>query len=235
MLKVSKQANGHPEIFHSLQGEGVNIGRPAVFLRLSLCNLSCNWCDTKYTWDWQKYDPKEQIIEMSLNEVEQEILKYDCRFLVVTGGEPMIQQQNLIPLLECLKKRGFQIELETNATIMPMPEFPNLVDSWSISPKLDNSGNKISSREVPQVYDYFKSLPSAYFKYVIQNEVDLVEVEDIRSKYNLPPKRIILMPEAQDQDVLLRRSSWLAEQCRNRGYLFSFRLQVLLWGNKRGM
>ena len=119
MLKVSRQPDGHPEIFCSVQGEGVNIGKPAVFLRLGLCNLKCTWCDTKYTWDWDNYNPKEQLVEMPLEDVEQEILRHNRKYLVVTGGEPMIQQDQLIPLLEHLENNGFFIEVETNGTIVP--------------------------------------------------------------------------------------------------------------------
>ncbi len=128
LLKVSKQPDGRPEIFCSVQGEGVNIGKPAVFLRLGLCNLACTWCDTKYTWDWEEYDPKEQIIEMPLEEVEREILGYNCKYLVVTGGEPMIQQSRLMPLLENLKNKEFFIEIETNGTIVPDQKLVNLID-----------------------------------------------------------------------------------------------------------
>ena len=49
------------EIFYSIQGEGVSIGRPSVFLRTALCNLKCKWCDTPYTWDWKKYDIKKEM------------------------------------------------------------------------------------------------------------------------------------------------------------------------------
>ena len=55
MLKVSRKPDGSPEIFYSIQGEGANVGKPAVFLRMGLCNLKCSWCDTKYTWDWEEY------------------------------------------------------------------------------------------------------------------------------------------------------------------------------------
>ena len=85
MLKVSRKPDGHPEIFCSVQGEGVNIGKPAVFLRLGLCNLKCTWCDTKYAWDWTTYNPKEQLVEMPLGDVEQEILRHNRKYLVVTG------------------------------------------------------------------------------------------------------------------------------------------------------
>lgn len=235
MLKVSRQPDGRPEIFYSVQGEGVNIGKPAVFLRLSLCNLACTWCDTKYTWDWKRYDPKEHIIEMPPKEIEREIIRYNCKYLVVTGGEPMIQHRQLIPLLKCLKNKGFRIEIETNGTIVPAPEFANLIDHWSVSPKLGNSGNPPSSREVAEGYRFFGRLPSSYFKYVIENEDDLAEVQSMVQKYNLVHERIILMPEAKDRQALLRRSRWLVEHCKSQGYLFSTRLQILLWGNRQGV
>lgn len=234
MLKVSRKPDSHPEIFYSVQGEGVNIGKPAVFLRLGLCNLKCTWCDTKYTWDWEIYKPEEQLIEMPIGGVEQEILRYNCRYLVVTGGEPMVQQNQLIPLLEHLEHNGFFIEIETNGTIIPDQRLLNLVNHWSVSPKLQNSGNSQSLREVPECYKLFASTTTSHFKYVIQSEDDLKEMQALTDKYDVVPEKIILMPEAQSRDDLLDRSRWLIELCKAQGYMFSTRLHILLWGNERG-
>lgn len=233
VLKVSKKPDGHPEIFFSVQGEGVNIGKPAIFLRLGLCNLKCTWCDTKYTWDWKTYNPKEQLVEMTRENVEEEIMRYGCKYLVATGGEPMIQQSELIPLLEHLQNRGFFIEVETNGTIIPDQRLLNSVDHWSISPKLQNSGNSRSLREVPECYRLFGRIASSHFKYVIQSEDDFKEVQTLADRYDLVPKRIILMPEAQSREDLLDRSRWLIELCKAEGYMFSTRLHILLWGNER--
>ena len=235
MLKVSRQPDGSPEIFYSVQGEGVNIGKPAVFLRLALCNLACSWCDTKYTWEWQKYNPKEQILEISVNEIQRQILKHNCVYLVVTGGEPMLQQKQLIPLLHHLKNKEFHIEIETNGTIVPYPELAGLVDHWSVSPKLQNSGNPRPSREIPEAYHFFVNMPSCHFKYVIQNEDDFVEVQSTMQKYGVASGRTFLMPEAQNAENLLERSRWLVELCKSHECLYSTRLQILLWGNRRGV
>ncbi len=147
----------------------------------------------------------------------------------------MIQNRQLIPLLKRLKNKGFRIEIETNGTIVPAPEFANLIDHWSVSPKLGNSGNPLSSREVAEGYVFFGRLPSSYFKYVIQNGDDLAEVQSIVQKYNLAHEKTILMPEAKDRETLLERSRWLVEHCKSQGYLFSTRLQILLWGGRRGV
>ena len=235
MLKVSRQPDGRPEIFHSVQGEGVYVGRPAVFLRLALCNLACVWCDTKYTWDWEHFDQGKEVITISADEAEEAIERHGCRNLVVTGGEPLVQQKPLTPLLECLKGRGFWIEIETNGTIVPGKKLLDLVDHWTVSPKLENSGNPASLREKPRALRLFRDLPSAHFKYVLEKPDDLAEIRALLEKYELAPDRIVLMPQAQDRDTLLERSRWLVDLCKSEGYLFSTRLQILLWGNRRGV
>lgn len=235
LLKVSRQPDGRPEIFFSVQGEGLNLGKPAVFLRLALCNLACIWCDTKYTWDWQQFNREEQIVEIPAEEAQREILRYNCKYLVVTGGEPLLQQKQLIPLLSHLKNKKFYIDIETNGTIIPDPELANLVDHWSVSPKLQNSRNPRPSREIPEAYHFFSKIPSCHFKYVIQNEDDFMEAQSIIQKYGVAPGRTFLMPEAQNTESLLEKSGWLVELCKSHGYLYSTRLQILLWDNRRGV
>jgi 7-carboxy-7-deazaguanine synthase len=235
LLKVSRQPDGQPEIFHSIQGEGVYAGRPVVFLRLALCNLACVWCDTRYTWDWEHFDQRREVVTISADEAEESIRRYGCRNLVVTGGEPLVQQRSLTPLLERLKGGGFWIEVESNGTIVPGKKLLGLVDHWSVSPKLENSGNPRPSRENPEAYRRFRDLPSAHFKYVIDKADDLAEVRAKLEKYEIPPDRIVLMPQAQDREAILEKSRWLVDVCKGEGYLFSTRLQVLLWGNQRGI
>ena len=234
MLKVSKGPEGHPEIFYSIQGEGANIGKPAVFLRLGLCNLKCEWCDTKYTWDWAVYNAQEQLVELSSEDIEHRILNFNCKYLVVTGGEPLIQQNQIIPLLESLKNKGFFIEIETNGTILPDQCMLGLVDHWSVSPKLQNSGNSKADREIDAVYKLFTTLDSSHFKYVLQSETEFGEMQRLVKQYNINPHKIILMPEARNKADLLVRSRWLVELCKSGGYTFSLRLHILLWGNERG-
>lgn len=232
-MLLSKLPGGKPEIFSSLQGEGVGLGEPAVFLRLAGCNLSCRWCDTRYAWDWRAYDPSEVTLQLKPEEVGREILGFRPHHLIVTGGEPLLQQDELLRLFRLLD-RGIFIEVETNGTILPKSDLVSLVSRWSVSPKLSNSGIPQDRREVPEVLHLFSTLRSSFFKLVIERGEDLEELEDLVWKYNMPRGRLILMPQARDRRTLARRSRWLAEVCKTKGYRFSTRLQVLIWENRRG-
>jgi len=74
------------EIFESIQGEGQNSGKPAVFLRTAMCNLTCSWCDTKYTWDWKNYDYEKEVSEQSISMIKNQIISFEPKHLVITGG-----------------------------------------------------------------------------------------------------------------------------------------------------
>ena len=233
-LKVSRRPSGEPEIFHSLQGEGVSMGTPSVFLRLALCNLICTWCDTKYTWDWRHHDYNSEVVELSAEQVEETVLSYGCRRLVITGGEPLLQQQGLAPLTRSLKEKGFCFEVETNGTIAPNQQLGLDIDQWNVSPKLATSGNALHRREVPHALHSFSRLPNAYFKFVVVEGSDLKEVRSLIKKYHVPRERVILMSEGRTAPVLQERGEWLSQVCIEEGFRFSPRLHILLWGDKRG-
>ena len=117
------------EIFYSLQGEGFFAGVPSVFVRLAGCPLRCRWCDTKYAWN------KDSGTEYSIDEIVEAVQKWPCKFVVITGGEPMINSE-LPQLVRELKANEKHITIET-AGIAYMPDMP--CDLMSISPKLSNS------------------------------------------------------------------------------------------------
>jgi 7-carboxy-7-deazaguanine synthase len=234
MLKVSRRSGGEPEIFHSVQGEGVSLGVPSVFLRLATCNLACSWCDTKYTWDWQNFNYKTEVVELGPEIVQQKIQAYDCFHVVITGGEPMLQQEELQPLVESLAAEGYTFEVETNGTIPPTPGMLRSIGQWNVSPKLRTSGNQLLETQNPLALQTFAALPDAYFKFVIAVESDVDEVCTLRDQYDLAPQRILLMPEGRTPDALARKSAWLPELCVQHGFRFTTRLHIILWGDERG-
>ncbi len=234
MLKVSRMASGEPEIFRSIQGEGVSAGTPSVFLRLATCNLTCSWCDTKYTWDWERYDHRKEIVSLDSAEVRNRLDALECPYLVITGGEPLLQQAELAPLAKSLSEDGWTIEVETNGTIAPVSEMAEAVSQWNVSPKTRSSGNLADRRDVKAPLSKFRELPGAYFKFVIAKPADVDEVASIVDRHSLPPDRVLLMPEGTTADAVRERGKWIAEECANRGYRFTTRLHILLWGDERG-
>lgn len=221
------------EIFYSLQGEGIDAGKPAVFIRTALCNLSCKWCDTKYTWDWNHYDHDEEVTEMSIPQIQGELSRFNTKHCIITGGEPLIQQRRLVPLLYSLKEKRYFIEVETNGTIIPSSSMEKLVDRWNVSPKLQNSSVSKNKREVEASLGYFANNSKAYLKFVISSSSDIVEVKTLIERYAFKVQRIILMPEGISAEQVMERAKWLAEICMNNGYTLSLRLHTILWPGTR--
>jgi len=223
------------EVFLSLQGEGVHAGTPSVFLRTYHCNLTCSWCDSKYTW--QNQEKAVSGVDYYLRTVEairEQIASYGCKHLVLTGGEPLLHQRSLLPILSSLKTDGFYIEVETNGTISPDPELVELVDCFNVSPKTSNSGVEEALRTRPRSMRAFIDTQKAWFKFVVGRDSDIVEAEDLISRFEIPRERVLLMPEGTDARVLSERSAWLALACRDKGFRFTPRLHILLFGNVRG-
>jgi len=207
------------EIFHSIQGEGPNAGRPAVFLRLGGCNLRCRWCDTKYSWN----EANNQ--SMTNKKIIQQIKKYPCKHLVITGGEPLLQQDALKGLLYCLK--GYVVELETNGSL-PL-KINKFLEQTNCSPKLRLSEN------LPYPLRILPENKKVVYKFVIRKKSDIDEVKIYCQKYKIPKEKIWLMPEGISRETVIKRSVWLIEICKKEGYNFSPRLHIMLWENKRGV
>ena len=232
-LLVARMPNGEPEIFATIQGEGISAGEPSTFLRLAICNLACSWCDTAYTWDWKRFSRSEQVMEAEAEDLVTRIAALPPRNVVITGGEPLIQRRQLVPVAHELRARGLRISMETNGTIAPGP-LTGLIDQYSVSPKLRSAGNEGLVTIRPEVLAEFGAMPNAFLKFVVTAPEDLEEAARIASTAGFPPARVILMPEGTTAAALNERGRWLAEACTERGYRFSTRLHVLLWGDARG-
>ncbi len=219
------------ELFYSLQGEGSLVGVPSVFIRTSGCNLRCAWCDTPYT-SWTP-----EGTELSLDQILDEVKAHPARHAVVTGGEPMIAPE-IVPLTERLHRLGLHVTVETAGTVFQ----PVACDLMSISPKLSNStprDNWAAQHERLRIQrDVLLTLMTRYnyqLKFVIEKPGDLDEVRSLAASLSADPRRVILMPEGTDREVLRERGLWLAEIAKAEGYRFTPRLHVDLWGHRRGV
>ena len=229
------------EIFGpTLAGEGPSIGRPCSFLRMAACNLACVWCDSKYTWDWKNYDPKVEVHSMTTPEAYKavkRVLQKTNPMLVISGGEPMLQQDRLAELMEMFHNDedldDLWIEIETAGTISPELEFDYWVDAYNVSPKLEHSGNELSLRYRPQVLEDLRDTGKVQgWKFVAQEPSDLDEIAKLVKKHELFP--VYVMPEGKNQADLSRHSAGLVDAIIARGWRMTPRLHIQLWGTERG-
>lgn len=225
------------------QGEGKSSGRQVSFLRLAACNLACIFCDTPYTWNWtgtkfnhsEKFDKKKEARKYSVDEVRTKLNNLKTNRIVISGGEPFLQQVELIPLLEKLKSDCYDIEVETNGTIAPLPEFLKLVDQINCSPKTSNSGvdNRISMRERPRALRRLSSSDKTSFKFVVSSSEDMREIIRLIDTYQM--REVYLMPKGRTSEEQLKRQDSVRELATDYGLHFSPRLHVLEFDNKRGV
>lgn len=220
------------ETYVSVNGEGNFAGEPTLFIRLAGCNLRCDFCDSKYTWD------TSTAKLYSTNQLYDEILYYfekypNLRNILYTGGEPLTQLEGLWKIT---KKVAFEVGrlknitqiLETNATIKFQHPFTSYFDFYVLSPK------------IPFPQDFLKiwhSFPHTYtiFKFVVDAEPELKYIIDAIREANIKAERVWLMPQGKTDDEVKERAGWIIEKCKEYGFNFSPRLQIWLWGNKRGV
>ncbi len=236
-----------PEIFETIQGEGKSIGSPAVFARLSGCNLQCVWCDTPYTWNWDgtkfahndgtKYDRLENSVSVSIGEAVDQITESSVKRVVITGGEPLLQQTSIINLVDELKARDpeYRFEVETNGTIAPTPEMIDRIDQFNVSPKLQSSGMPKEKRRKDKSLSVFSKLATANFKFVIGTDDDLEEALDYIADYQMPVENVYLMPQGVSEQQVADNTKRLVDIATQVGCNVTTRLHILIWGAKRGV
>jgi 7-carboxy-7-deazaguanine synthase len=225
------------EIFYSLQGEGELTGVPSVFVRTSGCNLRCNWCDTPYA----SWHPEGTM--MSVEEILDEVKKHPAKHVVLTGGEPMIAP-GIRELAYRLQDDGYHLTIETAGTIAPRGIACDLA---SVSPKLAHSApdSRLDEawrrkheelRRQPEVLAEWIAAGHFQLKFVVGSEADIAEIEDLlrETLCAVPPSKVLLMPEGTTIERLRERAAWLSEVCKAKGYRYTHRLHVELYGNQRG-
>lgn len=207
------------EIFYTIQGE-IDVGVPSVFIRFSGCNLiregnGCKFCDSIYA---------EQGTEMSVEEIIKETEKYNCKNIVITGGESMMQKEELKSLADVLYDKKFNVSIETNGTIFDI-DILWYMDNINCSPK-------------KQAIDFYvlKELNklNTRFKFVYENKKDKWW-EDVIKEVDIENRKIWIMPEGATREEQLNKSIEVVEYCKEKGFNFAIRAQTLIWNNKKGI
>jgi 7-carboxy-7-deazaguanine synthase len=223
------------EIFSSVQGEGIWVGVPSTFVRVSGCNLRCVWCDTPYA-SWRPEGPTIEV-----KDIVEQIERAGVDHVVLTGGEPMLFDP-IEDLAATLKDKGHTITIETAGTIYRSME----CDLMSISPKLSNStpvddltwrARHESARINPTVLQALIDEYPYQLKFVVNPEEgdDLIEIEDILAELkHVQSSRVLLMPEGTDSETLNRRARLLVSPVMARNWRLTQRLHIDLFGNTKG-
>jgi 7-carboxy-7-deazaguanine synthase len=225
------------EIFYSLQGEGTLAGVPSVFVRASGCNLRCAWCDTPYA-SWAP-----EGVARTVADIITEVQRHPAGHVVLTGGEPMIAR-DIHMLAAELRQLGRHITIETAATVPPAGIACDLA---SLSPKLLNSAPDAAlhpawrrrheaARWQPDVVRAWLDHGPWQLKFVVAQPADVDELETMLARLDrdLPRDQVLLMPEGVTRQALRARAAWLGELCKARGYRYAPRLQIELFGHRRG-
>jgi 7-carboxy-7-deazaguanine synthase len=223
------------EIYKSVQGEGRLTGTPSVFIRASGCNLRCWFCDTPYA-SWL---PEGE--DYAVDEIIAAVEEWDCRHVVITGGEPMLFAE-LLRLCRELTARRRHITIETAGTLY----LPAACDLMSISPKLSGSGPDAAKnprwarRHERQRLErgVLARLIAEYdfqLKFVIDEREDVAEVEQLLLELpELSAERVMLMPQGRTAEELADRAAWLPEICAERRWTYCPRRQIEWFGPVRG-
>lgn len=216
----------------TFQGEGPSCGHPALFIRLSRCNLTCGRCDTKYTWDWSRFDPRQESTKLSVADLLAWAASCPVELVVITGGEPLIQQRNLVALVRGLLAAGKRIEVETNGTIAPDPALLLEGVRFNVSPKIASFGVQESTSIVPCALDAFAATGSAVFKFVASTVCDLDRIAELAAAHRLAP--VWVMPEGTTAEAIISATRVLADAVAARRWHFTTRLHVLAFDDTRG-
>lgn len=246
------------ETFYSLQGEGPTAGIPAIFLRLGGCNLLCGrnpndtpadgatWeCDTIDVWRKGKRIEVNALLEKMNDELDLVNRVSNGAHLVVTGGEPLMQQDSLAEFLELLSAEvchPIYVEIETNGTMSPECNLLPHVNQYNVSPKLRNSGQPFEKRVIPEALEWFvnnsRGLEDyAFFKFVVSDAVaDWDEIKTVFVEpFDIPLSSIVLMPAASTLEELRQALPTLADLCKSQGVRMSSRAQIEIWNQTTGV
>jgi len=206
MLKIN-------EMFPAIQGEGSTSGKPVYFIRLSGCNAECDFCDTKY----HRYGKN-----ISNREVIKSINKSELKNIVITGGEPLLQMDDVSELMLSLPNKRFYLETNGSLYHQAVGNFKKI----SCSPKKELIRNNIES------YHKFNTLKQTTFKFVYEHEYNYWWMNFI-DKLKIENDRVWIMPEGATKKKQLEKMPEVINYCLKNKFNFSPRLHVLAFDTKR--
>jgi 7-carboxy-7-deazaguanine synthase len=206
MLKVN-------ETYFSVQGESTYAGLPCVFVRLTFCNLRCTYCDTEYAF----YNGKD----LTIPEIVEEIRKYDCKLVEITGGEPLVQMDECLLLMKQLCDDGFEVLIETGGSLSIKDIDPRVNVIMDL--KCPSSG--MEKKNLYENIDYLK--PVDELKFVIGDREDYDWTVDVLKRYELENKCKILFSVVFGKLEPVQLVNWILEDKLN--VRFQLQMHKFIW------
>ncbi len=206
------------EVFFSIQGEGVDIGLPTVFVRTSRCNLECNWCDTTYSWEPGK--------ERKVTDILEEVMSHGVKRVCISGGEPLMQADEVAELVEALEAEGCENSIETNGSIdidvVPRGELTHII----MDLKCPSSG--MQDRNL--FTNVAKMRSDDVLKFVIAHQEDYIYAKRLMERQR-PPCPVVFQPVG-GLDLRDLAERVLEDRLDVRVLL---QLHRYIWGDNRGV
>ena len=190
MLKIN-------EIYHSIQGESTHAGRPCVFVRLTYCNLRCTYCDTEYAF----YEGKDMSVQQVIDEVE----KYNCKLVELTGGEPLVQMDECLDLMKTFCELGYEVMIETGGSLSIKDIDPRVKIIMDL--KCPSSG--MEKKNLFENLQYLKQTDE--LKFVIGNREDYEWSLEKIKQYNIQGKCTILFSVVFGELEPVQLINWILE------------------------
>lgn len=205
------------EIFRSLQGEGVLIGTPTVFVRFQGCNLRCEWCDTGYA--------REGGQEMSVEQILEKVEEFKTQFVCLTGGEPLLQRDSL-KLMNKLLEKLYHVTLETNGSIdlEDVPCAENMLISMDIKCPSSGMHEKMMFSNIELLS------PADQLKFIVADKEDLKYAENILRQYEVKSTVVFTPVGGLDLEPV---ANFVLSRKLNARVLPQ--LHKLIWGDENGV
>ena len=205
------------EIFYSIQGESLSSGLPTIFIRLTGCPLRCQYCDTSYAFTEGKKKSFEKIIE--------EIKKYKCMNVTITGGEPL-SQKNTKDFINLLISDSYNVSVETSNAV----SIKNINDATTIVLDIKTPDSNESDKNLIENYKFLKKCDQ--IKFVICSKSDYQWAKDYINKYELNEIcNIIMSPSFGEMDIQMLAEFMLKDNLPVR---LQTQLHKLIWNDQRG-
>jgi 7-carboxy-7-deazaguanine synthase len=210
------------EIFYSIQGESTFAGLPCIFIRLSGCNLRCNYCDAEYTW--------EKGDSLSISELLSTIQKYPCTLVEVTGGEPLQQAQSQ-ELLRVLLKEDYNILLETNGSFSIEPVHDKITAIIDVKCPDSGSTDSFHMDNINEIKRRISVHPgSCELKFVLSSKKDFLWATNFIKEHSLNALLPVLFSPVQGRVSPQELAEWIMET--NLAIRLQLQLHTILWPDK---